>query len=162
MFFFCIWNFDAFFSWSWPLWALRLIPLIIPFSLNACLWQIWYIGHSFALVFIYLANRLQRLKIANCFYIFYIFFKYFLWCSPALCSGTNFITSVSFTTPLSSVIKNLNLDHNLYVDDTHNLLSLSTNDTERSSLGIIFMILHWITENRLKLANKTEFLMFGT
>ena len=71
-----------------------------------------------------------------------------------------------YTTPLSSVIQNHNLDHHLYADGTQIYISLATSDTNRSlnqlsdCLQDIFL---WMIDSKLKLnADKTEFLIIGT
>ena len=73
---------------------------------------------------------------------------------------------ILYTTPLSSVIQNHNLDHHFYADDTHIYISLATSDTNRS-LNQLSDCLHeiflWMTDSKLKLnADKTEFLIIGT
>ena len=71
-----------------------------------------------------------------------------------------------YTTPLSSVIQNDNLDHHLYADDKQIYVSLTTPDTCRS-LNQLRDCLHdvslWLKNRKLKLnADKTEFLIIGT
>ena len=71
-----------------------------------------------------------------------------------------------YTTPLSSVIQNHNLDLHLYADDTQIYISLATSDTNRSLNQLsdyLQYIYLWMTDSKLKLnADKTEFLIIGT
>ena len=109
----------------------------------------------------YLTGRHQTIKIANCFSA----------ALPTPCGVPqgSFLGPLLFTlytTPLSSVIQNHNLDHHLYADDTQIYISLATSDTNRSlnqlsdCLQDIFL---WMTESKLKLnADKIEFFIIGT
>ena len=102
----------------------------------------------------YLTGRHQTIKIANCFSA----------ALPTSCgvpqgSVLGLLLFTLYTTPLSSVIQNHNLDHHLYADDTHIYISLATSDTNRSlnqlsdCLQDIFL---WMTDSKLKLnADKT-------
>ena len=109
----------------------------------------------------YLTGRHQTIKIANCFSA----------ALPTSCvvpqgSVLGPLLFTLYTTPLSSVIQNHNLDHHLYADNTHIYISLATSDTNRS-LNQLSDCLHeislWMTNSKLKLnADKTEFLIIGT
>ena len=75
----------------------------------------------------YLTGRHQTIKIANCFSA----------ALPTSCgvpqdSVLGPLLFTLYTTPLSSVIQNHNLDHHLYADDTQIYISLATSDTNRS------------------------------
>ena len=125
--------------------------------------SLWYgiSGTALNWLLSYLTGRHQTIKIANCF-------------SAALPSSCGVpqgsvlgpLLFTLYTTPLSSVIQNHNLDHHLYADDTHIYISLTTSDTNRS-LNQLSDCLHeislWMTDSKLKLnADNTEFLIIGT
>ena len=109
----------------------------------------------------YLTGRHQTITIANCF-------------SAALSTSCGVpqgsvlgpLLFTLYTTPLSSVIQNHNLDHHLYADDTQIYISLATSDTNRSLNQLsdcLQEISLWMTDIKLKLnADKTEFLIIGT
>ena len=109
----------------------------------------------------YLTGRHQTIKIVNCFSA----------ALPTSCgvpqgSVLGPLLFTLYTTLLSSVIQNHNLDHHLYADDTQIYISLATSDTNRS-LNQLSDCLHeiflWMTDSKLKLnADKTEFLIIGT
>ena len=125
--------------------------------------SLWYgiSGTALSWFLSYLTGRHQTIKIANCFSAAF----------PTSCgvpqgSVLGPLLFTLYTTPLSSVIQNHNLDHHLYADDTYIYISLATSDTNRSlnqlsdCLQDIFL---WMTDSKLKLnADKTEFLIIGT
>ena len=108
----------------------------------------------------YLTGRHQTIKIAN-------------WFSAALPTSCGVpqgsvlgpLLFTLYTTPLSSVIQNHNLDHHLYAGDTQIYISLATSDTNRS-LNQLNDCLHEIflgmTDSKLKLNADKTFLIIGT
>ena len=118
-------------------------------------------GTALNLFLSYLTGRYQTIKIANCFSA-----ALHTSCGVPQGSVMGPLLFTLYTTPLSSVIQNHNLDHHLYADDTQIYISLATSDTNRSlnqlsdCLQDIFL---WMTDSKLKLnADKTEFLIIGT
>ena len=70
-----------------------------------------------------------------------------------------------YTTPLSSLISSLSLNHHLYADDTQLFFSFRPSDVHSSITylhGALQQISCWITSNPLTLnSSKTEFLSIG-
>jgi hypothetical protein len=70
-----------------------------------------------------------------------------------------------YTTPLSTVIEQHGIPHQLYADDTQLYVSFSANDSEillRSVQSCLVSVQQWMFLSKLKLnPNKTEFLLIG-
>jgi hypothetical protein len=70
-----------------------------------------------------------------------------------------------YTTPLSSLISSLSLDHHLYADDTQLFISFKPNRFNENKLLLekaLTSISEWMASNRLSLnTSKTEFLLIG-
>ena len=91
--------------------------------------SLWYgiSGTALNCFLSYLTGRHQTIKTANCFSA----------ALPTSCgvpqgSVLGPLLFTLYTTPLSSVIQNHNLDHHLYADYTHIYISLTTSDKSRS------------------------------
>ena len=72
---------------------------------------------------------------------------------------------VMYTTPLSTLISSLSLNHHLYADDTQLFLSFHPHDFDSSIAHLqssLQQISSWLTANLLTLnSSKTEFLLIG-
>ncbi len=65
-----------------------------------------------------------------------------------------FLLFTLYTTPLSSVIANHNIHHNLYADDTQVYISFSVKDAQQSLEQLkacLLDIFKWMTDAKLKL-----------
>ena len=122
----------------------------------------WYgISGQAQIWFSYLKNRLQSIKIKETFSD-----KVTLSYGVPQGSVLGPVLLTLYTTPLSAIISNFDINHHLYADDTQIYMSLSVSNAKESLekwQHCLMGVSAWMTGSKLKLnPSKTEFLLIGT
>jgi len=85
--------------------------------------------------------------------------------SPKALSLVLYLLFIMHTSPLSTLISSLSLNHHMYADDAQLLLSFRSSDFDSSVTHLQNALQHissWMTANLLTLnSSKTEFLLIG-
>ena len=108
----------------------------------------------------YLTGRSQRIKLGNC-----LSSKSDLSFGVAQWSVLGPLFFTLYTTPLSSMIFEHAIPHNLYADDSQLYISFSSGDSAAALNGLqscLASVQSWMSTNKLKLnPDKTEFFLIG-